>query len=605
MNFALQAPSGLLWLLPLGGAIVALYLLRMRRRDVRVPASFLWPERTEEIRANALFQKLRFSWLLVLQLLALAALIFAVARPQTKQFGLTGEVTVLVVDASASMGATDVQPTRFDEARALAREAINSAKPGDRIALIEAGPVPRVIFPLGNDPQRQLAALGSMERSDAEADTGEALRLAAALVGSLEGARIVLLSDGVFPKIENFARGKAAFVYKSIGKGDKNLSIQALGVSETAQGPAAFVSVQNHSLSPVNGVITLYADGSAIDSTKISLKYTSKWGRVVPVPAGAKVLEAKLEAGDLLKADNYAVALTNPAASLRVLLITPGDIFLERALALDPRVTLDRAPSVPANMKGTGPGAYDVVVFDGVPQEPVKASGVLVFGLAGVGSPVKREGTLKAPVFLVSEPHPLMDAVDLRGVFIDQGEKVSAVGSAKVVATSSGGPLVVVSERRGRQVYVAFEPLKSDFPLQPSFPIFVANALTYLAGQAATDTLAVRAAAPFSLNGVANATLTGQGVSKSLVGQGGSLAIREIQQVGKYALATGGRKIDVFATMQSAEESNLAPRPELDLGGGIVKSTQTPARFADFWRPLILLCLAVLGAEWWLFARKS
>src|SRR5437660_901154 len=113
-----------MWLIPLGGAIIVLYLLRMRRRDLRVPASFLWPERTDEVRANALIPRLRFSWLLVLQLLALALVVFAVAKPQTKQQGLAGEVTVLVVDASASMGATDINPTRFDEARRLVVGAI-------------------------------------------------------------------------------------------------------------------------------------------------------------------------------------------------------------------------------------------------------------------------------------------------------------------------------------------------------------------------------------------------------------------------------------------------------------------------------------------------
>ena len=47
--------------------------------------------------------------------------------------------------------------------------------------------------------------------------------------------------------------------------------------------------------------------------------------------------------------------------------------------------------------------------------------------------------------------------------------------------------------------------------------------------------------------------------------------------------------------------------PEVDvmLGGGSVKAVESPLRFADFWRPLILLCLLVLAGEWWLFARKS
>lgn len=229
-------PAALLLFLPLAGIIVALYLLRMRRRELRVPATFLWPAQTEEVRANALFQKLKPSWLLFLQLLALALVVFCLARPQTRQRGLAGEVTVFVIDSSASMGATDVQPSRFAEAKRLAREAISSARPGDRTALVEAGPVPRVVFPLGNDPARQIAALNEVQGTDAEAEVGEAMRLAAAVVSGLDGARIVLLSDGVFPKIENFSQGKAAVVYKAIGKSGDNLAIEALGVTETPKG---------------------------------------------------------------------------------------------------------------------------------------------------------------------------------------------------------------------------------------------------------------------------------------------------------------------------------------------------------------------------------
>src|SRR6476646_863622 len=107
-----QNAAQLLWLLPLLGVIILLYLLKMKRRELRVPATFLWPAKTEEVRANSLFQRLRFSWLMVLQILALALVIAALARPQTIQRGLAGKVTVLVIDASASMGSTDISPSR-------------------------------------------------------------------------------------------------------------------------------------------------------------------------------------------------------------------------------------------------------------------------------------------------------------------------------------------------------------------------------------------------------------------------------------------------------------------------------------------------------------
>ncbi|RYG41926.1 VWA domain-containing protein, partial [bacterium] len=77
------------------------------------------------------------------------------------------------------MGSTDVAPSRFDAAKKLAREAIQSSSGGDRIALIEAGPSPRVVFPLGRDAARQVRDLEDLRGTDAPSDMGEALRLAA------------------------------------------------------------------------------------------------------------------------------------------------------------------------------------------------------------------------------------------------------------------------------------------------------------------------------------------------------------------------------------------------------------------------------------------
>jgi len=76
--------GALFWLIPLAGIIILLYLLKMRRKEFKVPASFLWPNMTTEVRANSLIQKLRFSWLLVLQLLALCLVVLAFARPQIR-----------------------------------------------------------------------------------------------------------------------------------------------------------------------------------------------------------------------------------------------------------------------------------------------------------------------------------------------------------------------------------------------------------------------------------------------------------------------------------------------------------------------------------------
>lgn len=604
----LQNLGALLWLIPLAGIIIVLYLLRMRRKDVKVPASFLWPQRTEEIRANALFQRLRFSWLLVLQLLALGLVVFALARPQTQQRGLTGEVTVFVVDASASMGATDIRPSRFDEAKKLVRDALDSARPGDRIALIEAGPNPKVIFPLGNDAPKQKAAMDAMVRSDADVDVGEALRLAAALVGSETSARIVLLSDGVFEPVKDFSHGKASLVYKMIGNNDYNLAISALGLADTGQGRQLYVSVKNPSGKALPGTVNLYADGKLIDSEKIQVATGKAWGKTLAAPSGANVFEARLEADDFLKSDNYAVALGSPGASLHVLLVGKGDFFLEKALALDPRVTLDRADKVPVDVQGNGTsGAYDIVVFDGVEESPVKARGILTFGRAGGPTPVTVEGAAKGMSFVSSETNKLMDGVDLNGVYIDGGQRVKPKAEGRVMATGSSGPLIVASSgNEKRHLYLAFAPLQSDFPLSVSFPIFIANALDYLAGDTSANVLAVKAGQTFSVPASSEATLKGpDNRSEKIPLANGSVVVREAKTVGKYQLNVDGKNKTVYASLRSDRESRIAPEMDLDLGGGQVKAIESPMRFADFWRPLLMLCLLVLAGEWWLYARKS
>jgi hypothetical protein len=598
-----------LWLLPpLAGIVLILYLLKMRRRDVRVPATFLWPDRVDEVRANALFQRLRPSWLLLLQLLALSLAVLAFARPQMQQRGLAGNATVIVLDASASMAATDVHPSRFEEAVRMARETIQSSRAGDRVALIEAGTSPRVVFPLGNDPARQLLALEQVQPTDAESDVGEALRLASALVGSIDGASIVLLSDGDFDPVSNFSRGKASLVYRRIGEYDDNLAISALGLADTASGRQLYAGVRNHSAKPMEGTLNLYADGRAIDSIKTAaIAPGGQFGRTVSAPSGAHVFEAKLDAPDALKSDNYAVCLADPGASLRVLLASHGNPFLERALTLDPRVTLDRAPEVPADEKGSGAGRYDVVIFDGIPEEPVKARGVLTFGAAGAPTPVQDAGETKAGSFVSAEDKPLLRGVDFHNVYIEKEHRVTAKDAGDVLAQTSLGPLVVTAQTPARrQIYVAFEPLQSDFPLQVGFPIFVANALDYLAGNQTSDLIAVRAGVPFAVPTTEEATLTAPDGSKTrLKPTGAVLVVREVKRVGRYSLQVGHRTKTVYAYMRSDRASDIAPVKDISLGGGQVKATMAPLQFADFWRPLGVFCLLVLAGEWWMFARKS
>src|SRR5437763_3619242 len=128
-----------LWWLLLGAIIIIFYLLKLKRKRRVVPSVLLWHRALEEIEANAPFKKLRRSLLLLLQLLILAALVFALARPLIKIRALTSGSSIIVIDSTASMSARDEDGrSRLERARQLAGEMIDSLGGSDRAAIIES-----------------------------------------------------------------------------------------------------------------------------------------------------------------------------------------------------------------------------------------------------------------------------------------------------------------------------------------------------------------------------------------------------------------------------------------------------------------------------------
>ena len=109
-------------------AVVVFYLLKRKRVVKLVPSTLLWQKFLAETQASAPFQKLRHNWLLLLQLLLLLLLVLALARPYFAGKAGEGSLQVIILDASASMQATDETPSRFEKARAEALKLVDGLK---------------------------------------------------------------------------------------------------------------------------------------------------------------------------------------------------------------------------------------------------------------------------------------------------------------------------------------------------------------------------------------------------------------------------------------------------------------------------------------------
>src|SRR5919204_667457 len=120
-------------------AVLATYLLRPSRPTRRVSSTFLWLAAFHEMQADRPWRRVPPSLLLLLQLLALAAIVAAIARPFTLAADASGLDAIVLLDVSASTHATDVAPSRFDAARARVNEIIGALQSGETLSLIALG----------------------------------------------------------------------------------------------------------------------------------------------------------------------------------------------------------------------------------------------------------------------------------------------------------------------------------------------------------------------------------------------------------------------------------------------------------------------------------
>jgi Ca-activated chloride channel family protein len=202
-----QAPLllGLLALVPLAAVAYALSQRRARKFAVRytnvaLVATVAGRSWTRHVPA-------------ALALLALAALLIALARPQRTVAAERREATVMLVfDTSGSMLATDVQPSRLAAAK-LAGETFTESVPDEfRIGVVGFGSSAQQLTEPTTDHARVKTTIDSLQVAGATA-MGDALKLAISsarvpIPDGLGGERrlpaaIVLLSDGASTRGED------------------------------------------------------------------------------------------------------------------------------------------------------------------------------------------------------------------------------------------------------------------------------------------------------------------------------------------------------------------------------------------------------------------
>src|SRR5947208_1701017 len=150
-------------------ALLILYFLKLRRREMTVPSTLLWKKAVQDLQVNAPFQRLRRNLLLLLQMLLLLLLLLAFSRPVTNYTPGTGSTSVILVDRSASMGALDPAlkgKTRLDEAKRRARDLVDTLTRNAQAMVIAFDETAETISPLSGDIPALKRSIDSIQQTD-------------------------------------------------------------------------------------------------------------------------------------------------------------------------------------------------------------------------------------------------------------------------------------------------------------------------------------------------------------------------------------------------------------------------------------------------------
>src|SRR5262245_74147 len=340
-------------------ALLVLYFLKLRRRELAVSSTLLWKKAIQDLQVNAPFQKLRRNLLLFLQLLLLALLCLALSRPVANYQPGAGKMTVILIDRSASMGTTDPElngKTRLDDAKRRARDLVETLDRNASAMVIAFDQSAETVQPFTSDVPALKRAIDSIQQTDRKSRLKLAYQLAEAQsnfnpeqLRSLVKPDIWVYSDGrVGDASELSIRGNLR--YDKIGSEKTgNVAIVAMNAKRNYERPTEvqiFARLANYGPEPVNADVQLVVDGKVRSIAATSLP-PERWEQkdrdkfetrdsveftIDMTEAGIVKVEQMHKKGDALAADDAATVVVPPPKQLAVLLVSEGNYYLEKVL---------------------------------------------------------------------------------------------------------------------------------------------------------------------------------------------------------------------------------------------------------------------------------
>ena len=613
MNLLVPAALAFALIIPI---ILVFYFMRPKRQEQTIGSTLLWQQALQDLQASRPWQRLRVTPLLLLQLLAAAFIVLVLARPAVFSSSPVSGDTIILLQSSASMQATDVAPSRFESAKSQIADFIDTLGSNDHLALITMARTPQVLIAQSQNKNQLHKALERAKVTNQNADLQQALSLATSLAAGQPHMQLLVVGDGHVLAPDQTLDIPFPVRYLRIGTDAPNAALLALASRNVQGNLTALAQVANYSHQQRSIPVELYADGKLVNVQTITLPAGAssavQWGPLAPQ---TRFLHARLASQDVMSADHEAWAIVGGSLYGRALLVTKGNTFLESALRLQP--TLNLYETTPTKYSPTD--TYDLTIFDDFAPKTLPVgdlffvnppTGSYIFGQVGPQLHVSHIATDNDTLNLLS-------AVDVSSIrVLRASHQLTPALWAQSILISPETPLLLAGQDNNRRVAVlGFDLHDSDLPLQPAFPIMVFNMVNWFLPQPVAGTGQAMVGAPLTLQtwpGADQVTVTSPDKQATLVGPPFPVSpYTNTNQIGLYQVAQHVHGQDLQGTFAvnlfNPSQSQLAPAKRLPITHSTNFTSDpnsVPRELREIWPWVAAFLLLTLCFEWWLFSRN-
>ena len=608
--------------------VIALYILKVKRRRAQVPYLRLWEELLVETRARSLFQRLKRLYSLLLQLLILASLVFALTQPDFTLSSVKKESIVLLLDTSASMSSLEdpeTGRTRFDLLREKAEEFVEGRSHEDEMMLVAVSDRVDVLSSFSRSTIRLRDGLERLAPTNRSLDVDRAYSFAREVTADAEHPIILFLSDG-----------DAGEIREILGE-DENAGLVRLGEAKANVGITRFAARKNTSLGTdyILGLVENFGEEEVEVRLELYLndKAAKVWNETIPAGQSVEIerqlsfdeggtLQLILDHKDALDVDNRAWAVVRPTRLRKVVLIAPNPdaaepfwVALESmSEVVSPESFTISSLSYPGLSEAERKADVTIVVGEVPENLPEQGNLILMNSAVPEFLPARQTGVDPAPeVWDWDREHLLNRYLNYRDLPLPPARNI-ALDSGTPLVTSFEGPLISAFDTPGRMVvYVAFDMTADQFPFRLAFPMLLRNAMAWF--EVEEDLVLEPSYAPGdtiqplrSVNDeVVTTTYRGEEdwITEEVPVRDGRFYFDKTDRTGGYLFRANGVNHYTTVNLFDKEESFVAPDiPAEGVEDEVLVEAGRSLFNRDLWVILAGLGLALWALEWITYHRR-